>query len=432
MADSAANQERICVVGLGYVGLPVAVAFGQKGLDVVGFDVSRHRIEKLRSGFDSTGEFDAETLGECGVRFTADPSDLDGRTFFIVTVPTPIDNNRQPDLSALQSASKTVGAHLTLGACVVYESTVYPGVTEDVCRPILAQSSGLVAGVDFTVGYSPERINPGDRQHMLSTIVKVVSGEDNKTLERVASVYGLIIDAGVHRASTIKVAEAAKVIENTQRDVNIALMNELALIFGRLGIATHEVLEAAGTKWNFLKFTPGFVGGHCIGVDPYYLTARSEQMGYHPEVILAGRRINDRMGRYVAQSVVKALVARRQNLDSVSVAILGFTFKENVPDIRNTRVIDVVLELREYGIEPLVYDPIADFHGVEEEYGLKLCPLESLEKVDAVIVAVPHRAIRDQLDQLFERCLKSDGLLYDVKSAVAPDRIPEGVTLLTL
>jgi UDP-N-acetyl-D-galactosamine dehydrogenase len=341
-----------------------------------------------------------------------------GCTFFIVAVPTPLDGERQPDLGPLLSATRTVASVLPRGAVVVFESTVYPGVTEEICGPVLAEASGLVQSQDFKLGYSPERINPGDKLHTFERIVKVVSGEDDATLERVARTYEAVVDAGVHRASSIKVAEAAKVIENTQRDVNIALMNELALIFDRLGIRTHDVLEAAGTKWNFLKFTPGLVGGHCIGVDPYYLTAKAESLGYHPEVILSGRRINDDMGRYIAEKTVKLLRRQDHAIKGARVGVLGLAFKENVPDLRNSRVPDIVAELAEYGIEALIHDPLASAEEAREEYGIVLDPFDALSDLDAVILAVPHHDYLDRLDTILAR-LRRGGIVIDVKSCIS-------------
>lgn len=409
--------ERVAIVGLGYVGLPVALAFARKFRDTVGFDVSEARVNALRDGRDSTGEVSEAELAQSPLLLTGNPADLRGCTMFIVAVPTPIDQDRRPDLGPLESATRIVGSAMAPGAVVVYESTVYPGVTEEHCGPLLAQSSGLRQSRDFKLGYSPERINPGDKLHCFERIIKVVSGEDDETLERVARAYESVVDAGVHRATSIKVAEAAKVIENTQRDVNIALMNELALIFDRLGIRTQDVLEAAGTKWNFLRFTPGLVGGHCIGVDPYYLTAKAEALGYHPEVILAGRRINDDMGRFVAQRTVKLLRAQGRSLHGARVGVLGLTFKENVRDLRNSRVPDIVAELREYGIEPIVHDPMASREEAQREYGIELRPLDALVDLDAVVLAVPHRQYADQLLGVAER-VRSGGLFIDVKSRV--------------
>ena len=345
-------ERGFAVIGLGYVGLPVAMALAKQFAPVIGFDISSRRIDELRNAYDATGEVAEAELRASSLILSSDPDALDRASFFVVTVPTPINSARHPDLSPLESACALIGPRLRRGSVVVFESTVYPGLTRNICGPLLAKSSGLQQGVDFKLGYSPERINPGDREHRLETIMKIVSGEDNDTLERVAAVYGRIVSAGIHRAPSIEVAEAAKVIENTQRDLNIALMNELAIIFDRLEIPTRDVLDAAGTKWNFLPFTPGLVGGHCIGVDPYYLTARAEAVGYYPEVILAGRRINDGMGGYIARRLVKLLIAAERPVKGAKVGILGITFKENVPDLRNSRVPDIIMELREFGIEP--------------------------------------------------------------------------------
>lgn len=384
-------NRKIAVVGLGYVGLPVAVAFGRKS-EVIGYDISGKRIAELKKGQDSTGEVSAEDLRSAKINFTSDPSSLKTANFIIVTVPTPIDDAKRPDLTSVIKASETVGRNLSCGAIVVYESTVYPGVTEEICLPILEKESGLKGGVDFKIGYSPERINPGDREHTFTKIKKVVSGQDSESLEIIARVYADVVEAGVHRASSIKVAEAAKVIENTQRDLNLALMNELSVLFNKMGIDTREVLEAAGTKWNFLPFEPGLVGGHCIGVDPYYLTFKAEQIGYHPQVILAGRRINDSMGKYVAEQTVKHMISTGKVIKGSKILILGITFKENIPDIRNTRVVDIMRELKTYGAEVHVYDPHADHKDVEMEFGLNLLkfPNENAP-FDAVIVAVRHR-----------------------------------------
>jgi UDP-N-acetyl-D-galactosamine dehydrogenase len=411
------RNERIAVIGLGYVGLPVALAFARNFEDTIGFDISESRVSTLKAGRDWTGEVSESELRQSRLKLTHDPADLRGCTFFIVAVPTPIDRDRRPDLEPLLSATRTVGSALAPGAVVVYESTVYPGVTEERCGPLLAETSGLVQSRDFKLGYSPERINPGDQAHTFERIVKVVSAEDTATLERVARVYESAVQAGVHRAPSIKVAEAAKVIENTQRDVNIALMNELALIFDRLGIRTRDVLEAAGTKWNFLRFTPGLVGGHCIGVDPYYLTAKAEALGYHPEVILAGRRINDDMGRYVAEKTIKLLRKRDHDIKGARIGVLGLTFKENVPDLRNSRVPDIAGELREYGIDPLVHDPLASAEEARREYGIELRPFDALSDLDAIILAVPHRQYFDQLDRIVAS-VRPGGVLVDVKSMV--------------
>lgn len=394
MVDFAALQNReqtLAVVGLGYVGLPLAVAFSRH-MNVLGFDINAGRIEELRKGHDRTNEVTDEALAAATIKYTCDPADLARAAVIIVAVPTPIDEHRSPDLTPVVGASHTVGRHMPKGCVVVYESTVYPGLTEEICVPILEQESGLTYGTDFTVGYSPERINPGDKVHTLETIKKIVSGSDQATADLLAQVYGSVVKAGIHRASSIKVAEAAKVIENTQRDLNIALMNELAIIFERLGIDTLEVLEAAGTKWNFLPFRPGLVGGHCIGVDPYYLTFKAEEMGFHPEVILAGRRTNDNMGKYVAECLVKRLIKNGNVVSGARVGILGFTFKENVPDLRNTRVVDVIRELKEYNVVPLVHDAEADPAEAMREYGQELVDLDQLRDLDAVLLAVSHKA----------------------------------------
>ena len=424
-------SERVAVVGLGYVGLPVALSFARKFDDTVGFDVSVSRIEALRAHHDWTGEVTEEDLRTSGLRLTSDPSELRGCTFFIVAVPTPLDSDRRPDLGPLLAATRTVGSALTPGAVVVYESTVYPGVTEEQCGALLAETSGLAQSRDFKLGYSPERINPGDKQHTFEKIIKVVSGEDPETLERVARAYETVVDAGVHRAPSIKVAEAAKVIENTQRDVNIALMNELALIFDRMGIRTQDVLEAAGTKWNFLPFTPGLVGGHCIGVDPYYLTAKAEALGYHPEVILAGRRINDEMGHYVAERTVKLLRSRDHSIKGARIGVLGLTFKEDVPDLRNSRVPDITRELREYGIEPIVHDPLASPEEALQEYGIALRPFDALTDLDGVIIAVPHRQYLDDLHRIVDG-VRPSGLVIDVKSRMNPAELREDLLYWSL
>lgn len=415
------REKPLAVVGLGYVGLPLAVALSRH-MDVIGFDISARRIEELKGGHDHTNEVSDENLSAAAVRYTCDPAALAEAAVIIVAVPTPIDEHRSPDLTPVVGASTTVGRHFSRGTVVVYESTVYPGLTEEVCVPILEKESGLRFGEDFTVGYSPERINPGDKVHTLETIVKIVSGSDAATADLLAEVYGSVVRAGIHRASSIKVAEAAKVIENTQRDLNIALMNELAIIFGRLGIDTTEVLEAAGTKWNFLPFRPGLVGGHCIGVDPYYLTFKAEGMGFHPEVILAGRRTNDGMGKYVAECTVKHLIARGNVIRGARVGILGFTFKENVPDLRNTRVVDIIAELHDYGVETLVHDAEAEPAEAMHEYGQELLPLEALRDLDAVILAVSHRAYAAFTpEDIRARFRDPDkGVLMDVKSLYDP------------
>ena len=399
------GTSAVAVVGLGYVGLPLAVALARH-FDVIGFDVNSARVEALRQGHDATREVDGAELAACKALFTDDPEQLRRAAVIIVAVPTPVDDHRRPDLSPVRAASRTVGRHMSRGCVVCYESTVYPGVTEEECPPILEAESGLRFPQDFTLGYSPERINPGDKVHRLETIRKIVSGSDEPTADLLAQVYGSVVAAGIHRASSIKVAEAAKVIENTQRDINIALMNELAIIFNKLGIDTLEVLEAAGSKWNFLPFRPGLVGGHCIGVDPYYLTYKAEEIGCHPEVILSGRRINDGMGKFVAETCVKRLIESDRRVKGARVGILGFTFKENVPDIRNTRVVDIVAELKEYGVTPLVYDPEADPAEALHEYGQELLPLSALSRLDALILAVAHDSFRsltpDAIAAMFE------------------------------
>ncbi|HKJ70562.1 MAG TPA: nucleotide sugar dehydrogenase [Gammaproteobacteria bacterium] len=417
-------SERIGVIGLGYVGLPVALAFARRFPDTVGFDINPRRIEELLCGRDVTGEARPDDLEGAPITFTDRPEDLSGCTLFVVTVPTPIDGNRQPDLTPLQRACETLGPVLRPGALVVFESTVYPGVTEERCGPWLAEASGLRQGVDFKLGYSPERINPGDGEHTLTRIVKVVAGEDADTIDRLTAAYGAIIEAGIHVAPDIRTAEAAKVIENTQRDLNIALMNELALIFERMGIRTSEVLAAAGTKWNFLPFSPGLVGGHCIGVDPYYLTCKAEALGYHPQVILAGRHINDGMGAIVAQRTVKQLIQSGRRVRDARVGVLGITFKEDVPDIRNSRVPDIIAELREFGVEPLVHDPLADPEAVREEYGFPLVPWQGLQGMDALILAVPHREyLAMGADDLLAG-LAPEGVVADVKSRLDPAMLP--------
>ncbi len=409
-------KEKIAVIGLGYVGLPVALAFAGKFPGTVGFDINKSRVESLTKGIDKTGEASKEELVSSSIKFSSDPQDLRAVTFFVVAVPTPIDNAKHPDLRPVRSASETVGSVIQPGSVVVYESTVYPGVTEDICGPIIARTSGLRQGIDFKLGYSPERINPGDKAHTLSKIIKVVSGEDAQTLDRVAAAYGAIVDAGVHRAPSIKVAEAAKVIENTQRDLNIALMNELAKIFDLMGIRTKDVLDAAATKWNFLKFSPGLVGGHCIGVDPYYLTTKAEELGYNPEVILAGRKINDSMGKFIAQKMVKLLVQLDGgSIKKMKVGILGLTFKENVPDLRNSRVPDIIEELREYGIEPLVHDPQVDPAEAQKEYGITLSSMDEFKGLDGIVLAVPHK---EYLNSDLSGIVKPGGVVVDVKSAL--------------
>ena len=383
------KEEKISLVGLGYVGMPIAVAFARK-VNVIGYDLNTAKIDLYKNGIDPTNEVGDEVIKNTTVEFTSDESKLKEAKFHIVAVPTPVNDDHTPDLTPVEGASRILGRNLTKGSIVVFESTVYPGVTEDVCVPILEKESGLKCGVDFKIGYSPERINPGDKVHRLETIVKIVSGMDEETLDEVAKVYELVVEAGVHRAESIKVAEAAKVIENSQRDINIAFMNELSIIFNKMGIDTKAVLEAAGTKWNFLKFFPGLVGGHCIGVDPYYLTYKAEQLGYHSQIILSGRRINDDMGKYVAESIVKNMISADLAIRNAKVAILGFTFKENCPDTRNTKIIDIYKELGEYGITPVVVDTTADAAEAERLYGIKFGTMEDIKDMDAVIIAVAH------------------------------------------
>lgn len=411
-----ARQDKIAVVGLGYVGLPLAVHLADH-FDVVGYDMKAARIAELRNGHDRTLEVEDERLSKAAIVYTSKAEDLAQCRLIIIAVPTPIDAYNIPDLSPLRGASEAAGRHLQSGACVVFESTVYPGATEEVCVPILEKSSGLIFGRDFTVGYSPERINPGDKVHTLENVVKIVSGSDNASADLLVQVYGQVVRAGLHKASSIKVAEAAKVIENTQRDLNIALMNELAMIFDIIGIDTQEVLEAAGSKWNFLPFRPGLVGGHCIGVDPYYLTFKAESLGYHPEMILAGRRVNDGMGKYIAERTVKMLIHSGKAVKGAKVAVLGITFKEDVPDLRNTRIVDIVSELEDYGIEVLIHDPMADADEAREHYGLQLSPIESLGGVDAVVLGVMHRIYRAMgLAGIAALCTNGHPIVVDVKS----------------
>lgn len=401
------KKENISVIGLGYVGMPLAIAFAKK-INVIGFDVNKEKIELYKQGIDVTNEVGNKALKETTALMTSDETKLKEAKFHIIAVPTPINDDKTPDLRPIIGASRVLGRNLTKGSIVVYESTVYPGVTEEVCIPILEEESNLKCGVDFKIGYSPERINPGDKLHRLENITKVVSGMDEESLENIASIYELIIEAGVHRAESIKVAEAAKVIENSQRDINIAFVNELSMIFNKMEIDTKAVLEASGTKWNFLKFYPGLVGGHCIGVDPYYLTHKAEQIGYHSQVILSGRRINDGMGKYVGESTVKNLIKANKQVKGAKVAILGMTFKEDCPDVRNSKVIDIINELKEYGINVFVADPIADENEVKREYGIELTKFENIKNMDAVIVAVGHK-------EYMELNLESIKKLYEEK-----------------
>lgn len=409
-------MSTVAVVGLGYVGLPLAAAFGRK-FRTIGFDLSAEKVENYRRYVDPTGEVDAEELRAAAqLTVTTDPAQLAAADIIVVAVPTPVDAVRQPNLGPLVGASATVGKHMKRGAIVVYESTVYPGATEEVCIPVLEENSGKIWLRDFNVGYSPERINPGDKEHRLETIVKVVAGDTRETLERLAQLYGAVVGAGVYSASSIKVAEAAKVIENTQRDLNIALVNELAIIFNRIGIDTLEVLKVAGSKWNFLPFRPGLVGGHCIGVDPYYLTHKAEMLGYHPEVILAGRRINDGMGKFIAEQTIKQMVHCGHALKDAKVSVLGLTFKENVPDLRNSHVIDIINELRTYGVQVFVHDPVASPAEARREYDLDLVPWETLPTTDAIVVAVAHRRFREMGENALASKITKGGCLIDVKS----------------
>ena len=425
------HGRKIAVIGLGYVGLPVAVAFAKSGVPVTGFDIDSKRVDELRAGHDRTREVEAAHLKQTSLRFDHDPSSLAESDFYVVTVPTPIDGARRPDLGAILSASQIVGEALKRGDIVVYESTVYPGAIEEECLPILEKKSGLAGGHDFTVGYSPERINPGDAAHRFETITKVVSAQDARTLGIVADVYGSVVKAGIHRAPSIKVAEAAKVIENTQRDLNIAFMNELSAIFHQLGVDTGDVLAAAATKWNFLNFQPGLVGGHCIGVDPYYLTFRAEKAGYHPEIILAGRRINDSMGERIARECMRALL--QSGRSNPVVTILGMTFKENVPDIRNSKVVDIVHELQRVGVRVQVTDPIASAVETAHEYGVKLTPVESLQPADAIIFAVAHTDYVTGNWSLVTKLLKKgQGIVLDVKAKLDRAKKPEGINLWRL
>jgi len=402
------RTEKISLVGLGYVGLPIAVAFAKK-VDVIGFDLNKEKIELYRKGIDPTKEVGDEAVRNTTVDFTNDEKKLREAKFHIVAVPTPVNSDHTPDLNPVESASRIVGRNLTKGSIVVFESTVYPGVTEEVCVPILERESGMKCGTDFKVGYSPERINPGDKVHRLETIVKIVSGMDAESLDTIARVYELVVEAGVYRAESIKVAEAAKVIENSQRDINIAFMNELSIIFHKMGIDTKSVLKAAGTKWNFLNFTPGLVGGHCIGVDPYYITYKAEQLGYHSQIILAGRKINDDMGKYVAENLVKKMIRAKRQIAGSSVAIFGFTFKENCPDVRNTKVIDIIKELEEYEITVKVVDPVADNEEILREYGIKPYNASEIRDVDAVIFAVPHDEFKTMTLKDIERYYRIAG-----------------------
>lgn len=412
------RQEKIALVGLGYVGMPIAVEFA-KHVDVIGFDINKAKVEAYKNGIDPTQEVGNDVIKASNVEWTSDESKLKEAKFIIVAVPTPVNDDTTPDLTPVIGSSEIVGRNLSKGSIVVYESTVYPGVTEETCLPILEKESGLKCGVDFKIGYSPERINPGDKVHRLTTIKKIVSGMDEESLEEIANVYKIVVAAGVHKASCIKVAEAAKVIENSQRDINIAFMNELSIIFNKMGIDTIEVLEAAGTKWNFLPFRPGLVGGHCIGIDPYYLTYRAEQFGYHSQIILSGRRINDGMGKYVAEQTVKQLIAADKPIKSARVGCLGITFKENCPDTRNSKVNDILKELREYGIKPIVCDPVADAPDAKRFYGVDLVPLSELKNLDCLIITVAHDEFKslsnDDIAAMFKDEPNKNKVIVDVK-----------------
>ncbi len=410
-------NPKICVVGLGYVGLPLAIELA-KYFNVSGFDINQSRINTLVSGFDPTGETDTQTLKSSTLNYSSDPSVIKDADFIIIAVPTPIDEHKSPDLTPLYRSSETVGKNLKKGAIIVYESTVYPGVTEDECVPVLERFSGMKWKKDFFVGYSPERINPGDKVHTVSKITKIVSGDCEETLEKVAHVYGSAVKAGVYKASCIKVAEAAKVIENTQRDINIALMNELKIIFDKMNISTREVLQAASTKWNFLPFEPGLVGGHCIGVDPYYLAYKAEEIGHHPQIIMAGRRINDAMGRYFARELIKKMIHKKITIMNADVLILGITFKENVPDIRNSKVIDIIKELEDFGVNIHVWDPVADPEEVKKEYGVDLVKDVQNKTFDSVLLAVKHKQFLNMSRDDYNKLLSPDGLLYDIKEVL--------------
>jgi len=425
--ELTARKRKMSLIGLGYVGMPIAVAFSKK-IDVIGFDVNAEKISLYQSGIDPTNEVGNEAIKNCDVEFTNDETRLREANFHIVAVPTPVSADHMPDLTPVEGASRILGRNLTKNSIIVFESTVYPGVTEEICVPILEKESGLICGKDFKVGYSPERINPGDKVHRLENITKIVSGMDEETLEEIAKTYELVVEAGVYRAESIKVAEAAKVIENSQRDINIAFMNELSIIFSKMDIDTKAVLEAAGTKWNFLSFQPGLVGGHCIGVDPYYLTYKAEQLGYHSQVILSGRRINDDMGVYVAESLIKNLIKADIGVKNAKVAILGFTFKENCPDTRNTKVIDIIHELREYGIEPMIADPVADAKEAKRLYGISFVEMEDITNADAVILAVAHDDFKKftvkDLNRFFGSSSKKK-VLSDIKGMLDKKRLED-------
>ena len=415
------KEEKLSLVGLGYVGMPIAIEFAKRGINVVGYDLNAAKIETYKKGIDPTNEVGDEAIKSTTVEFTADEKKLKEAKFHIVAVPTPVNEDHTPDLTPVEGASKILGRNLTKGSIVVFESTVYPGVTEEICVPIMEKESGLKCGIDFKIGYSPERINPGDKIHRLNTIKKIVSGMDEYSLNVIAKVYEIVVDAGVYRAESIKVAEAAKVIENSQRDINIAFMNELSIIFNKMGIDTKSVLEAAGTKWNFLNFRPGLVGGHCIGVDPYYLTYKAEMMGYHSQIILSGRRINDDMGKYVAENAVKNLIKADKNIKGAKVAILGITFKENCPDTRNSKVVDIIKELKEYEINPIVVDPVADKDEAKRLYGIDIETMDKLVDLDALIIATSHEEFKAIKMEEFDKMFKDKKVLVDVKGILNRD-----------
>lgn len=413
------KEEKISVIGLGYVGMPIAVAFAKKA-DVIGFDLNKKKIELYKGGIDPTNEVGDVTIKETSVDFTSDEKKLKEAKFHIVAVPTPINSDKTPDLAPVEGASTIVGRNLTRGSIIVYESTVYPGVTEEICIPILEKESGLKCGVDFKIGYSPERINPGDKTHRLNNITKIVAGMDNESLEEIAKVYELVIEVGVHKVSSIKVAEAAKVVENSQRDINIAFMNELAMVFDRMGIDTKEVVEAMNTKWNSLGFYPGLVGGHCIGVDPYYFVYQAEKLGYHSQIILSGRKINDGMGEFIADAVIKKLILANKVVKQAKVVILGITFKENCPDTRNSKVKDIISRLNEYGIHPVIVDPEADDEDAKQEYNVELVALHNIKDADCIVLAVAHNQFKNmsikQIDNMFKECPNNEKVIIDVKS----------------
>jgi UDP-N-acetyl-D-galactosamine dehydrogenase len=425
-------NRSISITGLGYVGLPIAIAFDQT-MKVIGFDVNQSRIDELKNGIDRTGEVKLDMLRTSNISFTSDFNELSKANFHIITVPTPIDDAKKPNLKPLLSASKTVGKILKKGDIVVYESTVYPGVTEDECAPILESQSGLKCGKDFFLGYSPERINPGDKKNTLNTIVKIISAQDQNTLNIIADVYSLVVDAGLYKAPSIKVAEAAKVIENIQRDLNIALINELAILFKKMNIDTHDVLDAASTKWNFLSFEPGLVGGHCIGVDPYYLTYKSTLLGYEPEVILAGRKINNAVGKYITDTVINNLKAKHKDLSGVVVTVLGVTFKENIPDIRNTKVLDILMELEKHPMEIQIYDPYVDSDEFKNQYKFTVTELNNIKESDAIILAVPHSNFVEQGWELISKLVNPDScIVFDVKSILKRSSKPKNIELFRL